>query len=91
VPDEEVGMLANSLSTLGQVLSRQSRPAEAETVLREAVALRKKLVGPAHPQTTELIKLLVAALEQQGRLEEAAVVSREANRGSTGRPGRTPE
>ena len=61
----------------GNVLTVQGKYAEAETVLRKALALREKEFGPTSNQTLSVLTFLGHALRGLGRLAEAADVARE--------------
>lgn len=65
------GQLANNLYALG-------RHAESEALLREALALRRKLYGDAHPETAAACNNLAVALNSQGKLAEGEPLLREA-------------
>jgi hypothetical protein len=41
---------------LGGFIERQGRPAEAEPIYREALAMKRKLLGNEHPEVPELLR-----------------------------------
>ena len=70
-PDEFVSLLSSTLSNLATTLDKLGKTADAETFLREAVALKRKVLPPAHPDLAVSLNKLGVMLEQQGKLEEA--------------------
>jgi len=56
---------------------RQQRYAEAEPLLREALAAQRDLFGDTHPITLASVNNLAGSLRQQGRAEEALPFYRE--------------
>ncbi|MES1192500.1 MAG: serine/threonine-protein kinase [Steroidobacter sp.] len=62
---------AMALSTLGELRSDQYRDEEAETLMRAALADLLPVLGPDHPQITELKLNLADSLESQGKYREA--------------------
>ncbi len=62
---------ADLLNSLGNILMREERYQEALASLREAYALREKLLGPAHLEVAGDLNDIANALRLQGRLEEA--------------------
>jgi serine/threonine-protein kinase len=62
--------IASTLAVLGEIQLVQS-PADAEPVLREALAIRTAAFGPDHPYRARAESLLGACLAQQQRLAEA--------------------
>ncbi len=63
--------LATILVSLGTALSRSRQPVEAETALREAIAIRDRIFPPDHPANISPRLRLAEALRQQERLTEA--------------------
>jgi len=63
---------------LGLVLSSRGRPAEAETLAREALATRTKLLGEPEGDVAHSLNLLAGTLAEQGKLGEAEACHREA-------------
>lgn len=70
--------LAITLNNLGANRLMMDRAPEAETALREALALREAGLGRAHPLTAQTLSLLADALATQGRLEAALMMQRRA-------------
>jgi serine/threonine protein kinase/tetratricopeptide (TPR) repeat protein len=62
---------ATILGSLGLVLMRQNRAADAETTIREAISLRDRIFPPGHPATFSMRLRLCSALRVQDRLPEA--------------------
>jgi serine/threonine-protein kinase len=81
--------LAEALTSLGEVLTTRGRTSRADTVLREALAIRTSSLGPEHPATAETTRALGENLAALGRYEEAeslvasshAVLSRDPYQG----------
>ena len=77
--------LARSLTGLGQVLSDPAlgsgaRLVEAEELLGEALAIRRRELGEEHWQTAETASALGGCLAAQGRVAEAELLLRESHR-----------
>jgi serine/threonine protein kinase/tetratricopeptide (TPR) repeat protein len=70
--------LAQTLNDLAVVLNRQGKSAEAETMHREVLAMRKKLLGPDHEDVGESLNNLAAVLSGQGKSAEAETLDRQA-------------
>lgn len=70
--------LATTLNNLGANRLMMDRAPEAETALREALALRETGLGGGHPLTAQTLSLLADALAAQGRLEAAMMMQRRA-------------
>lgn len=70
--------LATTLNNLGANRLMLDRAEEAETVLREALALREAGLGGGHPLTAQTLSLLSDALASQGRFEVAVLMQRRA-------------
>lgn len=70
--------LATTLNNLGANRLMMDRAPEAETLLREALALREAGLGGGHPLTAQTLSLLADALAVQGRPEAAAMMQRRA-------------
>jgi serine/threonine-protein kinase len=62
-PDE-----ARTLNNLGTVLRDEARLEEAETVHREALAMRRKLFGDTHPDVAVSLSNLALVAADRGRL-----------------------
>ena len=58
---------AETLHLLGRLRLKQSRPAEAEQHLREALAVEEQLRLPEHPVLARICTDLATALSEQGR------------------------
>ena len=59
---------ASSLNNLAQILRTQGKYAEAEALLRKALAIRLKAMGEDHPETARAYGNLAANLESPGRV-----------------------
>lgn len=70
--------LATTLNNLGANRLMMDRANEAETALREALALREAGLGGGHPLTAQTLSLLADALAVQGRPDAAAMMQRRA-------------
>jgi len=70
--------VATSLNNLAAALHQQRKPAEAERLFWEVLAVRRKLLGPEHPDLAESLNNLAAARMAQGRHQEAEPLLREA-------------
>mgnify|MGYP000051727195 CR=1 FL=1 len=62
---------ADLLNSLGNILIREERYADAVSNLREAHALREKLLGPSHLEVAGDLNDIATALRKQGKLDEA--------------------
>jgi len=72
---EEVGL---GLQELGILRWRQSKFAEAETVLRESVEILREIHGTdAHPDVAASLNALGLAISKQGRLAEAVPIQKQ--------------
>jgi len=56
----------------------QNRHAEAETIYRQSIAIRRKLWGEEHPELANTLDNLALTLKEQNKLVEAETVVREA-------------
>ena len=65
---------------LGHVLRLEDRYAEAEVVLRDALALQRKIQGPNHSRTASTESGLGLVLAEQGQFVEAEELERDALR-----------
>ena len=73
-PDsDQLTFLALSLSNLGNAM-RESRPAEAETYFREALAIRRRFWGQQHPRVASSMMQLGSAI-LAGRHDAAAALA----------------
>ena len=72
---EDLGRRAANLATcaleLGKLRAAQGRPDEAETLLRQALALHEQQLSATDPQTLKTLAELGAFYLAQGRLEDA--------------------
>ena len=64
-------LAAASLHGLAQVATATAEYETAETLAREALEIRREVLGPAHPETVETATALAGALLGQERPEEA--------------------
>ncbi|HKL53112.1 MAG TPA: tetratricopeptide repeat protein, partial [Wenzhouxiangellaceae bacterium] len=64
--------------SLGIVFARQSQMTEATAQFRRALAIRRELHGPEHPETTSALGNLGTALMQSGHNREGMAVASEA-------------
>ena len=69
--------LAGTLKNLAGVILEQKRPAEAEPLFREELALRRRLNEGNHPFTARCLNDLAHALAMQQKLAEAETLLRE--------------
>ena len=69
--------VATSLDDLAAVLWRQGKLAEAETMQREALDLRKRLQGVQHPDFAFPLTALAQMLSDEGKLPEAEAAQRQ--------------
>jgi tetratricopeptide (TPR) repeat protein len=63
--------LARTLTYLGQAYVAQGRHTEAEPLLKRALAIREKELGPAHRDTAETLNALASFYSTQGRYADA--------------------
>lgn len=73
--EEEV---ASSLRAHGRALIAAQEVASAEEVLRPALALQRQVLGADSHETTATMLLLAGAIRDQGKVEEAGSLAREA-------------
>ena len=59
------------MNNLAMVLRYQGKYGTAEERLRRALELRKKVLGPKHPDTLTGMSNLALVLRSQGKYEEA--------------------
>jgi tetratricopeptide (TPR) repeat protein len=69
---------STNTATILNVLAQTVQPADAIPLLRRALALDRKLLGPAHPEVGATDQLLAASLLSLGKVTEALVAAREA-------------
>jgi Flp pilus assembly protein TadD len=65
------------MSRLAGVVYRESRFAEAERFDRETLDIRRRVLGPEHPQTVNSMNGLAGDLFREGRYAEAEKLYRE--------------
>ena len=70
--------VAYDLNNLASVFRRSGRLAEAEAGYRDALAVARRVFGPAHPQLTRTINNLAVVLMDEGDLAGAEPLMREA-------------
>ena len=63
--------VAGSLTGLAAVLRDEGKPAEAEPLVREALAIRRELFGSEHPAVAGSLNTLGGLLETQRKLSDA--------------------
>ncbi|KAI5778075.1 hypothetical protein EDC01DRAFT_675361 [Geopyxis carbonaria] len=68
IPDADNG---NGLDLLALIYGNQGRWSEAEELGVKLLETRKRVLGPEHPDTLEIMKHLASAYRGQGRVEEA--------------------
>jgi tetratricopeptide (TPR) repeat protein len=66
-----------SMNNLAIVLRQQGRYAEAETLHRQTLELKKKALGDDHPSTLSSMNNLANVLEERGRYAEAETLHRQ--------------
>jgi serine/threonine protein kinase/tetratricopeptide (TPR) repeat protein len=71
-------LVAESLLNLAQVLVGEAKSAEAETLCREALAIRRKLFGEESPEAVAALNVLATTVyTQKNRLPEAESLERQ--------------
>ncbi|MGQ0736668.1 MAG: tetratricopeptide repeat protein [Acidobacteriota bacterium] len=70
--------VVTSLNHLGKVLQATARPNEAEPVLRRALDLGRRVLGPQHAEVAEALSTLGAVMFVRGRLDDAEPLFRDA-------------
>ena len=60
------------------MLRDEGKPTEAEPLVREALAIRRKLFGSEHPAVAGSLNTLAGLLETQRKLSDAETASRQA-------------
>ncbi|KAI4599650.1 hypothetical protein KJ359_001747 [Pestalotiopsis sp. 9143b] len=68
---------ANLLSVVADSHNELGKYTEAEEMHREALELRKSVLGPEHPSTLDSMNNLAGVLRSQGKYEEAEEMHRE--------------
>lgn len=59
------------MSSLALYLGEQNKNDVGEQMARQALQVRKKILGQTHPDTIITTKILIWILDQQGKHEEA--------------------
>jgi CHAT domain-containing protein/tetratricopeptide (TPR) repeat protein len=70
---------ATALIDLGVVYKQQGKYAEAEGLLRQALAIREAALGADHPETAKALVHLALVLDYQGRYSEAVELLKRAS------------
>jgi tetratricopeptide (TPR) repeat protein len=70
--------LADGYQAVGLNYLNQGRLVEAETVLHQALALRKKILEPDHPAIAETLNSLASVYQYQGRWAESETLFAQA-------------
>ncbi len=65
-------MVATSVNNLGDLYHAQGKYAEAEPLLKRALAIVEKALGPEHPDVAASLENYAALLRETGRSDEAA-------------------
>ena len=65
------------MGLLGWILTEQGRYAEAEKLQRETLDIRRRVLGPEHPDTLASVHNLAIVLYDEGRYTEAERLDRE--------------
>jgi hypothetical protein len=73
--------VATSLNNLAQLLKAANRLTEAEPLMRRALAILKKVLGPEHPNVATSLNNLATLYDNQGQYAKAHL---------SGEPGRLP-
>jgi tetratricopeptide (TPR) repeat protein len=68
---ERPDIVANGLSNLAATLAREDRAAEAEAMVREALAIQAEFAGEGDPSVAEMMNSLAFNLMSQGKNAEA--------------------
>jgi len=70
--------ILQSLVTQGEELANDGRYNEAETPYRQALEMRKRMLGEGHPDTLMSVSNLALVLHYQSKYEEAEIMNRRA-------------
>ena len=70
--------VSSALSNLGLVVADRGNYAEAETLFREALAVRRKAMGQSHASLAVPLNNLAYPLREQGKYDEAVAALEEA-------------
>lgn len=77
-PSNDDPNIARAISSLAQVLQTANRLADAEPLLRQALAIDEANLGPDHPEVARGLDKLAALLRATNRFEEAEPLLRRA-------------
>ena len=67
----------DTLDHLAALLAQQGKHSEAESCIRECYAIRRRVVGDAHPSTIKALNSLIELLRKQGKDAEAEAANRD--------------
>jgi hypothetical protein len=76
LPDDDECRLA-AANNLANTLIDNCKFTEAEALLRETLAVQRRVVGPDHYSTLKTLASLASALNKQGKSDQAEVMGRE--------------
>src|SRR5215470_3386594 len=68
---------AEMLHVMGTVYQKLGLYSQAESLLRQAVETRRRVLGPEHPDTLKSSALLALSIHQEGRFSEAESIDRQ--------------
>ncbi len=74
---QELGWTLTEMSKLGGELLRNDALEKAEAILRECVAMQRRVFGNNHPDTLMSLEHLASVLDRQDKLDETERVQRE--------------
>jgi eukaryotic-like serine/threonine-protein kinase len=75
--DRDPAIQAELYQTLGTIQQKLGNYSQAETLLQNALASRRRTVGPEHPDTSESVLALGLLRVDQARLDDAETLVRE--------------
>ena len=81
--------LSDSLNARAILYLEQQRPADAEPLLRESLALTRQRLGEGHPLTLPALSNLGSSLRQQGKFDQAREIFEVAHAIASEHDGRT--
>jgi tetratricopeptide (TPR) repeat protein len=76
----------NSLVRLAVTRAEQGDPADADSLIRQGIAIKRRVLGPLHPDVLDDERTYGRVLQRIGRLAEAEVVYRGALEHGVARP-----
>lgn len=76
VESADVAAHLNNLGVMIQI--KEAKPAEAEPILRRALTMREKVLGPNHPDTASSVRSLAVLLSDLGKSADAEALFRRA-------------